>query len=189
MALLESDFNFIDLTVFTWELTGRDESEFTFAGAVSVTVTTPYVPPALTVAVVPTTLLSQGVEELGVDVSTYPALSDTLALVSQRRAVAEMAYRRLTTPRGQLAFHPDAGRDLRLFLGESVTDARLFAMREQIEQELERDERVERAVAKLTFDARSGALTVTIEISTAEGPFTLTLLVTQLTVELLETPS
>lgn len=35
MALLESDFDFIDIPVFDWELTGRDESEFDFVGAVA----------------------------------------------------------------------------------------------------------------------------------------------------------
>lgn len=190
MALLESDFDFIDIPVFDWELTGRDESEFDVVGVIVETVTVAPAPPYVPPSVVEPSLVfaSDTFSDFGVDVSTYPQLSESLALVTQRRAVAEMAYRRLTTARGQLAFHPDAGRDLRFFLNEAVTDTRIFALREQIEREVERDERVERAVAKVTFDSQSQALDITVEISTAEGTFPLTLRVTQLTVELLETP-
>ena len=35
MALLESDFDFIDIPFFDWALTGRDESQFDFVGAVA----------------------------------------------------------------------------------------------------------------------------------------------------------
>lgn len=54
MALLESDFAFIDIPFFTWELTGRDESEFVFAGQVVVPVVPPTPSPPLITNLVPT---------------------------------------------------------------------------------------------------------------------------------------
>lgn len=181
-----SAVDYIDTEVYTYAGSfGSESLMFIDPGAVPVLAPAP-APPAGTIVLGSSFLESQFATELGVDVSCYPDLSASFALVSQKRAVAEMAYRRLTTERGSLSFHPDAGRDLRYFLGESVTDARLFALREQIESELIRDERVEKAVAKLDFDSQSGALTVTIDLYTAEGPFALTIRVTQLTIELLE---
>lgn len=52
---LESDFTFIDIPFFTWGLTGRDESEFTFAGQASLPPTPPPAPsPPLITNLVPT---------------------------------------------------------------------------------------------------------------------------------------
>lgn len=45
MALLETDFDFIDFPVYDFALTGRDESEFELTGAI--TISAPVVPPVL----------------------------------------------------------------------------------------------------------------------------------------------
>lgn len=73
MALLESDFNYIDLTVFQWELTGRDESEFTFAGAVSAPSGGDGAAPVVTL-VAPLTGSLEAFEPVVVDVTDNTAL-------------------------------------------------------------------------------------------------------------------
>lgn len=187
--LAESSLEFYDRPVYDEYLASVGEAQLELVGGVViveyVSVPAPYVPPVTTV---PTSIAfaADSFEDFGVDISTYPELSDTFALITSRRSVAEVAYRRLSTDAGSLAFHSDAGLDLRLWLNEGVTDTRLFALREEVERELERDERVERCVAKVTFDAQTGALGVVVDLYTAEGPFTLTLRVTSLTLELLE---
>lgn len=136
-------------------------------------------PPAAIVVQAPT----NGATQLGVDVSTSPDLPDTFMLVSGRRAVAENLYRRLLTPRGLLSFHPDIGTDVRMYMQESVTPSTIARARSDIEQEVRRDERVLDAQVACSFV--NDVLEVRITVATAEGPFDMTLLVTQVTATLL----
>lgn len=123
--------------------------------------------------------------DYGSDVLVFPGVDPNLTLSSGGRVLAEALARRLSTPRGSLPFHEDYGLDLRSYLNESVTSDVLYRLKSAIQRECEADERVESASVGLEYDASARRLRVRIEAVTAQGPFRLTLSVSQVTVELL----
>ncbi len=124
--------------------------------------------------------------DFGTDISTYPDLDPSFALISGQRAVAECVARMLQTPRGSLTYAPERGYDVRALLGESITDSRLAQIKRGIEQEAMRDERVGSASASLTYTFASQALTVSLALDTADGPFALVLGVTSASLTILD---
>ena len=123
--------------------------------------------------------------DFGSDVLTFPGLDETFTLVSDGRVVAEALARRLSTPRGLMPFHPDYGLDLRQYLNEAITADVLYQMKAALELECEQDERVQNADAVVTFDQAQQTMLVTINATTASGPFRLNLSVSQVSVDLL----
>jgi len=114
----------------------------------------------------------------------------TGVLVSGRRLVAEACYRRLITPRGMLRGGEDEanyGLDLSDLIGSVATKAAAAALPGQIQAELSKDERIESVTATVTstVDGPSTSWVVSIEGTTAEGPFSLVIGVSEVTVDLL----
>jgi hypothetical protein len=109
-----------------------------------------------------------------------------VVLTSPRLVIGQRVARRLQTPRGGLAaIDPaaaDFGWDVRQYTLGRLSPAGLAQAQQQIGAECTKDEEVESAVVTLTF-VSGGALTVIIQLASAAGPFTLTLNVTALTVE------
>lgn len=112
--------------------------------------------------------------------------------VSGARLVAESAYRRLTTPRGMLRggeAERNFGLDLTAVIGR--TDAKTIeaALPGLIEAELTKDERIESVdvvvFAKDESSAGGRSFEITIEAITSDGPFTLAILASEVTTELL----
>ena len=107
------------------------------------------------------------------------------------RLVAEACYRRLITPRGMLRGGEEEanyGLDLSELVGSTSTKNDEAALAGRIRAELEKDERVETADVKVTrveSKDRTVSFGVVVAATTAEGPFTLTLAVTDVSVELL----
>ncbi len=106
------------------------------------------------------------------------------------RLVAEACYRRLTTPRGSLRggeSEQNYGLDLASLIGSSKTKADAAALPGRIRSELEKDERVESVTADVlvTVDGPGTTFAITIEVVTSVGPFTLKLLASAVSVELL----
>lgn len=106
------------------------------------------------------------------------------------RLVGEAAFRRLTTPRGTLLGGPDEqnyGFDISSKVGTTTTRGAVAALPGQIRAELLKDERitdVEVSVTATKGAAGADELAVVITASTHEGPFTLKLSVSELTVDL-----
>ena len=123
---------------------------------------------------------------LGSDVSSLPDLDPFLEIRTGPAVLGEALARRLMTPRGSLFSDPSYGMDVRAWLHESLTPLWLLGLRQAIQTEVEQDERVLCALAQLRVKGRQ--LHVALEVQTAEGPFSLTLSVNELTVALL-TPS
>lgn len=121
-----------------------------------------------------------------VDFSTFPTLDATLSPIRGRRVLAEQVCRRLFTPRGQLTFHPEVGIDVRSYLSGELTVEQLGIIREAVRAEVLEDERVQDADVEVTADAVESSITIRLLLATEEGPFDLTVAVTDLTVELLE---
>lgn len=117
--------------------------------------------------------------DLGTDLSCTAGLDGTFQLVTGSRAVAEAAFRRLTTKRGSLFYATDYGTDVREILNGRVDSSLLGVWRDRIVGEVSKDERIESAAAALTFDPTSGRLTVKVSGKTGEGPFAFTLSLAQ----------
>jgi hypothetical protein len=94
--------------------------------------------------------------------------------------VVEAVLRRLQTPRGGLWYDRDYGTDVRQFLNGSRSR---FTVAAAVEAEALKDERIEEAGAEVTFTDRT--LEIVLRIVTADGPFSLTVGVSELTVDLI----
>jgi hypothetical protein len=124
--------------------------------------------------------------DFGTDVAAYPDLSETFELVTGSRVVAERLWRRFSTARGGLSFHPNDGFDLRMMLNEGFSSDSLSRARSAIAAEAKKDEAVLDATVTVEYLSASKKLVVTIDGEAADGPFALTMFVTQLSVSLLE---
>lgn len=125
----------------------------------------------------------------GRDISCTRGLR-TGRFVSGPRLVAEAIYRRLTTPRGTLRGGPaeaNYGIDLTELVGSAATKRDAAALPGRITTEILKDERIERVEVTVTqsVDGPAVSFAIVIEGETAEGPFALQLLASEVTVELL----
>jgi hypothetical protein len=127
----------------------------------------------------------------GTDLSTYAGgvldIDPLLPVLTTSRTVLESCVRRLTTPRGFLRWAPDYGYDLRSKLGQRMSPIARARMASDIVAELERDERVRAAEVQEFSDQGNGRWRLRIGVRLAEGPFTLVVQASTLTVELLRT--
>lgn len=106
-------------------------------------------------------------------------VTDPALLISQRIA------RRLQTPNGALAVigdDPDFGFDVRQFVNGKFGPSQLGAAQSIVQAEVEKDEEVSSATVTITLGA-AGALSIVISGTSAAGPFSFTMAVGQLTVD------
>ncbi len=108
--------------------------------------------------------------------------------ITGNEAVAHAVARRLVTARGSMSWAPDVGFDVRSYLNESLDRSTLLFLSGAIRAEAEGDERVRSADVRLDFDQPTGALTISLSIVTGDGPFTLVLRASALSVSLLSPP-
>ena len=127
--------------------------------------------------------------DFGTDVSTYKNgdVDPYFGLIAGYRVIAEAVARRLETPRGSLPGDPNYGSDVRVFLNRDfdASPAALFVVRSTIEQEAEKEERVESCSASVTFDFARNRLRTVITLEAGDGPFELVLDVSAVSVALL----
>jgi hypothetical protein len=121
-------------------------------------------------------------ELYGDDLAGVEDLTPDLAFVAGERCLLEALATRLCTPRNGLLDAPGYGFDLRILLNDIFSAEQV---QQQIVNELVQDERVEDASVAVRFDPQTQQGTVTCRVVGAAGPFTFTLSVTELTVELL----
>lgn len=116
----------------------------------------------------------------------------TVRYVTGARLVAEAAYRRLTTPRGLLRGgedEADYGLDLLELVGSVRSDADAASLPGRIRNELAKDDRIATGTLDVVVDvsedgAKGKRFSVRIEAQTGAGPFTLTLAVNDVSVEI-----
>lgn len=101
------------------------------------------------------------------------------------QTLANSLYCRLTTPFGSVIGAPNECLDVRQLLGLGATSAGLQNIQDSIKAQCERDQRVLAAQVICLYNLGSNTMTATINISTAQGPFSLTLSVSDLTVEII----
>jgi len=123
--------------------------------------------------------------DLGTDISCWPDLDPNGVLVSGRTALAQALARRLTTPRGGLFYDTNYGTDLRLYLNEGMTRDAQSRVKAAVEAECRKDERVSSCAADVVFNAAAQSLRISIAVNPGDGPFSLVLDVTKLTLALL----
>jgi phage baseplate assembly protein W len=105
-------------------------------------------------------------------------------VVSGFTVVAEAIARRWVTPRGRLIGYPNYGFDLTQYVNADMNPRDIAGLSAGAAAEALKDERVESCAVTATL--LTGILTVVAEVETAQGPFTLTVAVSDVTVQLLE---
>lgn len=104
--------------------------------------------------------------------------------VSGRTALAQSLYRRWTTDQGTLIGDPNYGKNLTNYINDDVTTAEIGQIVAIAVAEAKQDERV----VDITGEGRlaeDGTLYLTFEVIDGQGPFTLTIAVSAVTVTLL----
>jgi hypothetical protein len=123
--------------------------------------------------------------ELGVDIADILDITREFRLAGGYENLGMAYLRRLSTPRGSLFYDLDYGFDLRDMLNAGLGEAELRSLDGQIEAELLKDERSQQVSVRTTFNYGTSTLRVRITAETAEGPYSLVLEVSALTVALL----
>lgn len=125
----------------------------------------------------------------GVDVSCTTGIRSGV-LVSGITLVAQMCFRRLSTPRGQLYGGEDEanfGLDLVGILGSAATDNEAASIPAQVQAELLKDARVAAVTATIASvkDGPSVSWDIRVAVESSEGPFTLVLGMSDVSLQLL----
>lgn len=120
-----------------------------------------------------------------VDANGNVDLTDTMLESTGRAVLIEALVRRQTTPRGSVIDAPNSCFDVRDWLNDGMTGTQIQALQGLIVNELKKDQRVLQVSALVTFNAATRTLTVVETVLSSDGPFSLTLNVSDVTVELL----
>ncbi len=123
--------------------------------------------------------------DYGNDTECTKDLTFSRTEVTGETMMAQAMLRRLTTPRGTLIESPDYGYDLRQFMKASTPPASVI--NSNVENEVLKDERVADVTVQTTFNEATGVLEISVVGFGAEGPFDLTIGISDVTVELLHT--
>lgn len=130
----------------------------------------------------------------GTDVSTFAGANGSIdcdplgSTISGPRAVLECCARRLMSPAGSVPGSPNMGFDLMGKIGARMTPIQRERIRYDVEAELEKDERVQRArVVDFSADAAvGGRYRLRISVVLSSGTFTLTLAVSAVTIDIVD---
>lgn len=125
----------------------------------------------------------------GTDLSCTFDVSAEGRTVSGVMCLVEALIRRWTTPRGMLLGAPDYGTDVTENMNETVDELALERIRAELRSEALKDERVHdlSVIESSSLDdvIKSRVFRAVLSIDTADGPFTFTIGVSELSVELL----
>jgi hypothetical protein len=124
--------------------------------------------------------------DFGTDILCEGDLDPGFGLVTSFALLGQDLLHRFQTDEGSLWYDTSYGYNLLVLLGEKVDAAMLFRAATRVAHEAEKDERVLRASAVVTYNA--GTFTVTVSVTTADGPFTYVLQVDKLGVVLASAP-
>lgn len=153
---------------------------------------------------VPTPPVNQA---LGSDLAGIGDLTPQMSEVSGRTALAQSIARRLITPRGALIYDANYGYDLTGFINADVTQADVARIIPSVTSEILKDQRVINCSVSMQYVGINqvqaaingivtnpnpvplGAIVIAITLQDSAGPFTLTLSVTNVTVQILQVAS
>jgi hypothetical protein len=126
--------------------------------------------------------------DYGVSFRCLEDLDPLLSMVSGQELMNQQMVHRLYTPTGSLLSDPNAETlDVREFISKGMSESDIPVIQSRIQACLLDDERINTVNVQITFNgqAASRRMTVYIRGTGALGPFSLTLSVSSLTVELL----
>lgn len=125
--------------------------------------------------------------DYGRDLACITDLSPLMAEATGRQVLLEAALRRISTRRGMVIDALNDGTDVGDLLSADVGPGKLAQIRANIEGELVKDDRIFSAtIVTMFFNAVLGELKVSIRIIDGDGPFTLTVAISAVTIQLLE---
>jgi len=105
--------------------------------------------------------------------------------VTGRDVLTQRLVRRQLTPPGSVIDCPNDCIDVRGFVSAGITQAELQALAGALRNELLKDEGITDVAISVTFDPRVSSLTIVEKFTSGYGPFSLTLNVSQVTLEVL----
>lgn len=120
--------------------------------------------------------------DFGIDIAWTGDLEPMMQAVDGLRALQQSIMRRLTTARGSLFYDLEYGTDLKRFLNSAASPR---VIEQAAENEILKDERVLATSVEYLADSQSESR-VRISVQTAEGPFSFTVPVSEITAEKLE---
>jgi hypothetical protein len=109
-------------------------------------------------------------------------------VTTPQKIIGQRIARRLMTPRGALGLigdDADFGWDVRQLFNGKISPTFIATAESQIAAECVKDEQVGGADVDLNFTQSNSVMAIDINLTTAEGPFSLTLTVSQLTASLI----
>jgi hypothetical protein len=109
----------------------------------------------------------------------------SLRVATGRGLLTQRLLCRLSAPRGSYIDCPNDCIDLRDSLSAGMTQADIADLGSEIRDEFLKEEQVTDAEVNGTFSYQTSALTLSIAVESAYGPFLMVLLVTSVTVQLL----
>jgi hypothetical protein len=122
---------------------------------------------------------------IGPNASGQMDFDTTMRTVTGRDLLSQSLLCRQTTPTGSVIDNPQDCFDVRDWVSEGMTQAQLAALSQTITNELLKDQRVLDVQVKVAFNFATSRLDITEAFQSSYGPFTLTLSVSNVTVQLL----
>lgn len=124
--------------------------------------------------------------DLGTDIAWMGDLDPMFSLVSGRAALIQSIVNMFESNPEVDTETDDFGKDLSELLGESMSPSEIGDEVNRIEQKCLSDERVSVAEARIDLNHSTGSAHITIRIIDDEGPFSLVLNVTEVSVQVLQ---
>ncbi len=128
----------------------------------------------------------------GNDLWCGPTSTNTLDLdpmmleVTGIQLLQQAVIRRQVTTKGTDISSPNDGIDLRQFVKQGMTQQQISVVAQTVQQELIKDQRILPSTTVVaSYDTTANVLTLQETIATAQGPFSLTLAVSAVTVQVL----
>lgn len=121
---------------------------------------------------------------LGSDLSCVSDCSPDMAEVSGRTCYIQAIARRYITPRGRLIDDKDYGFDLTQYVNDDLAPIDIARIQAGAEAEALKDERTEAVTVNIVLNA-AGVLIIRIELDDGDGPFSLVLSVSEVSVTVL----
>lgn len=122
---------------------------------------------------------------LGTDVDSSFGVPLRWGLATGPKNLGNAIARRLSAARGTLFYDESYGYDLRGSLNAGFTKTQIAGMQSAITAEVEKDERVQSCDTSVVYTFATSSLQVKLIIDPGDGPFELILLVTDVTIEIL----
>ena len=108
-----------------------------------------------------------------------------MSLQTGRAMLAQRILCRLSTGRGSVIDCPNDCIDIRDSLSDGLTADQIAGLGANVRAELLKDEQISDCTVRSTYSFSTSALTMTIQVQSAYGPFSMVLFVTNVTVALL----